>query len=58
MNTKGVQLGYFILHVYSDVLILPRFESCLDGKVYLLLVHYCGHFFLYYSISSTKQDQH
>ena len=39
MNTKGVQLGYFILHVYSDVLILPRFESCLDGKVYLLVVH-------------------
>ena len=39
MNTKGVQLGYFILHVYSDVLILPRFESCLGGKVYLLLVH-------------------
>ena len=39
MNTKGVQLGYFILHVYSDVLILPRFESCLGGKVYLLVVH-------------------
>ena len=34
MDTKGVQLGYFILYVYSDVLILPRFEFCLDRKVY------------------------
>ena len=34
MDTKGVQLGYSILYVYSDVLILSRFESCLGGKVY------------------------
>ena len=26
MNTRGMQLVYFILHVYSDVLILPRFD--------------------------------
>ena len=37
MNTKGEQLGYFILYVYSDVLILPRFESCLGGKVYFTM---------------------
>lgn len=61
MNTKGLQLGYFILHVYIDVLMLPRFESCLGGKVYLLVIHeswslpfvlHCN------STSSTKKDQH
>ena len=59
MNTKGVQLGYFILHVYSDVLILPRFESCSGRKVYLLVVHKLWSFyFLTTVLAVQKKDQH